>query len=335
MADVLGKLRWFRLTPDHCLGTLLVIEGLLWLSNRLGWPPWHKGYAVLTAVAMVAGTMLLMAVWFGAAGIFRWRFQFGIRSLLVLTVAVAVPCSWLSWEMTKAREQKEAADAARKVRLQIGYEHQYDAKGYPTAASRNGPTWVRDWFGDDFLSDVIGVNVPFAATGDFGEFFPTYGCVATDQDLLPLKTFPRLRFLNLAGTRVTDEGMAYVGELRELHGLSLWRTNVGDKGIAHLRGLLNLRDLDISETKVTNSGLAHLKDLPHLEAIRLDQTAVDDDGLPLLAKCRRLKKVSLDWRFRSDQLTRAGVARFKRAMPNCNILYQPPFPDPRPWAGAR
>ena len=31
--------------------------------------------------------------------IFRWRFQFSIRSLLVLTVAVAVPCSWLAVEV--------------------------------------------------------------------------------------------------------------------------------------------------------------------------------------------------------------------------------------------
>ena len=320
MADALGKLRWFRLSPDHCLGTLLAVEGLLWLSNRLGWPPWHKGYAVLTAVAAVAGTMLLMALWFGAAVLLRWRFQFGIRSLLVLTVAVAVPCSWLSWEMRKASEQKTAAEAVRKARLQIGYGYQYDAKGFPTTAKRSGPTWVRDWFGDDFISDVVGVHVPLGMFMNFGGRFPMHDCVATDHDLLPLKMFTRLRFLNLAGTRVTDKGMAYVGELRELQGLSLLCTNVGDKGIAHLRGLLNLRDLDISQTKVTSSGLTHLKDLPHLEAISLESTAVDDDGFQMLAKCRRLKEVTLNWRFRSPQLTRAGVARFKRAMPDCEVI---------------
>jgi hypothetical protein len=31
---------------------LLAVEGLLWLSERFGWLAWHKGYAVLAAVAM-------------------------------------------------------------------------------------------------------------------------------------------------------------------------------------------------------------------------------------------------------------------------------------------
>lgn len=46
------------LTPDRCvlLLLLLVVEALLFLSNWLGWPAWHKGYAVLTCVAVVGGT---------------------------------------------------------------------------------------------------------------------------------------------------------------------------------------------------------------------------------------------------------------------------------------
>jgi hypothetical protein len=320
MADALGKLRWFRLTPDHCLGTLLAIEGLLWLSNRLGWPPWHKGYAVLTAVATVAGTMLLMALWFGAAGIFRWRFQFGIRSLLVLTVAVAVPCSWLSWEMTKAREQKGTAEVIRRSGLLIGYDYEFDTRGYLTFAKWSGPTWIHNLLGDDFVSDVVGVYVPIVFGGSYGGFFPTSGCVATDQDLLPLKTFSKLRMLGLAGTRVTDSGMACVGELRELKDLGLWYTNVGDLGIAHLRGLHNLRNLNIEHTKVTDSGLVYLKDLPDLEVVCLAETAVDDQGLLLLAECKRLKEFHCMAPYRSHQFTPTGIARFKRALPGCEVI---------------
>ena len=142
MADTLRDLGRFRLAPDHCLVTILVAEGLLWLSSRLGWPPWHKGYAVLTAVAAVAAMMLLMLLWFVAALLFRWRFQFGIRSLLVLTVAVALPCSWLSWEMKKAGEQREAAEAVRKAGLEVGYDCPNDAEAYLTTSASNGPIWV-------------------------------------------------------------------------------------------------------------------------------------------------------------------------------------------------
>ncbi len=87
------KPRWFHLTPDRLILGLLVIEGLLWLSERLGWPAWHKGYAVLTAVASVGIAFVLMLIWFALALVFRWRFQFSIRSLLVLVVVVAIPCS--------------------------------------------------------------------------------------------------------------------------------------------------------------------------------------------------------------------------------------------------
>jgi hypothetical protein len=312
MADAVGKLRWFRLAPHHCLATLLAVEGSLWLSNRLGWPSWHKGYAVLTAVAAVALTMLLMLFWFGVALLFRWRFQFGIRSLLVLTVAVALPCSWFSWEMQKAREQNEAAEAVRKAGLSVGYDLQCGARGHP------GLRWLYNLLGDDFFSDVDCVQVPIADQGSDGLFLPV--SKATDQDLLPVKTFRKLRFLRLAGTSITDSGMACAGDLRELQSLDLCCTNVGDKGIAHLRGLGNLRVLNLSQTKVTNSGLVYLKDLPRLEVIILVATAVDDNGLLSLAECRRLKEVDLLWRDFPHWFTPEGIARFKRAMPNCLVI---------------
>ena len=98
--------RPFRPTPAWLIYGLLVVEGLLWLSERFQWPTWHKGYAVLTAVAVVGGAMILMLLWFIASLVFRWRFQFSIRSLLVLTVAVAAMCSWMAVEMKKARSSR-------------------------------------------------------------------------------------------------------------------------------------------------------------------------------------------------------------------------------------
>ena len=80
MEEAQPKLRWYRLTPDRLVLLLLVGECLLWLSDRLGWPTWHKGYAVLTMMAMVGSGILAMAVWFVVALVFRRRFQFSIRN---------------------------------------------------------------------------------------------------------------------------------------------------------------------------------------------------------------------------------------------------------------
>ena len=82
--------RRFRPTPAWLVLALLVVEGLLWLSERYEWFWFNekKGWTVLIAVAVVGVALLVMLLWFIASLLFRWRFQFSIRSLLVLTVAV-------------------------------------------------------------------------------------------------------------------------------------------------------------------------------------------------------------------------------------------------------
>ncbi|MGA2034722.1 MAG: hypothetical protein ABSG68_20940 [Thermoguttaceae bacterium] len=87
------------------MAMLLVVEGLLWLSERFQWFAFnaHKGWTVLIALDSVGVAVLFMLFWFVACLIFRWRFQFSTRSLLVLTVAVALPCSWLGVERRNGR----------------------------------------------------------------------------------------------------------------------------------------------------------------------------------------------------------------------------------------
>jgi hypothetical protein len=59
--------------------------------------------------------MLLMLLWYALALCFRWQFQFSLRSLMILTLVIAILCSWLSVEMTSATEQKAAAASLQKL----------------------------------------------------------------------------------------------------------------------------------------------------------------------------------------------------------------------------
>ena len=114
------KLRWFHPTPGKLLVVLLAVEGGLMLSK-----PWFpKGWAVLIAVAAVGVFLLVMLLWFAVALLFRRRFQFSLRSLLVLTVAVAVPFSWLAVEIKWAREKREAVEAWSKLGGVISYDYE-------------------------------------------------------------------------------------------------------------------------------------------------------------------------------------------------------------------
>ncbi len=155
MSDSPCKPRWYRLTPDRLIIGLLIAECLLWLSQRLHMPTWHKGYAVLVAVAAVGAGFLFMLLWLIASLLFRRRFQFSIRSLLVLTVVVAIPCSWLAVEMKKARDQHEAVEKWQNEFLTL-YNCQLDEteRSLPGAAQA-APAWLRRLTGDDFFADAI------------------------------------------------------------------------------------------------------------------------------------------------------------------------------------
>ena len=159
MPDTNPKRRWFHLTPDRYVIGLLVVEALLWLSERSQWLPWHKGYALLTTVAMVMVAMVFMLLWFAVALIFHWRFQFSIRSLLVLVVVVAVPFSWLAVEMKKSRREREAVEALEKLGAEVSYDYQLKKNVEPS-----GPGWLRGLLGLE-QANAEGVRGRFSAAG--------------------------------------------------------------------------------------------------------------------------------------------------------------------------
>ena len=93
--------------------SLLALEGLLLLSEWFQWFAFN-GPARATQCRrrgrrgrVLAGDVL----WFLAALVFRLRFQFSIRSLLLLVVVVAVPCALVGdGNENGQRKQQEAVE---------------------------------------------------------------------------------------------------------------------------------------------------------------------------------------------------------------------------------
>src|SRR5208282_2656313 len=152
------RTRWFRLTPDRFVLALLVVECLLWLSERFAWLGWHKGYAVLTGVAVVGVAMMSMLALFAVALVFRRRFQFSLRSLFVLVVVVAVPCAWFAVDVKDAKEQQTATEALAACALFSHHDWEEDFHdGVQSRREPPGPAWLRSLVGDEFFADVIEV----------------------------------------------------------------------------------------------------------------------------------------------------------------------------------
>ena len=251
-----------------------------------------------------------MLLWFMLALLFRWRFQYSIRSLLVLAVVVAIPCSWLATEMQRASKQKKAVEAIVKLEGEVTYDYELNASGKVVpGASPWVPAWLRNLLGADFFTAIVGVNISQPIVIDLG--FPSPGCVHIDErddppidaDLEFLDGLTELRELYLNGSVVTDAGLEHLAGLSRLQFLDIQLTHVTDAGLENLKGLTQLQALFLDSNRVTDAGLRHVKGLRQLRKLSLSGTHVTDFGLELLKGLNQLQLLDLG----STKVTDAGL----------------------------
>jgi DNA-binding response OmpR family regulator len=162
----------------------------------------------------------------------------------------------------------------------------------------------------------------------------------TDKDLGHLTSgLDNLRFLSLADTNVTNEGLVHLKDLKELQELHLDATQVNDDGLPLLTCLENLEVLDLKETQVTDAGLARLQPLKKLRGLYLTRTGIGDEGLSHLSGFSDMQILIL-WQTKvtdkglahleslknlqelilwNTDVTEEGVERLARALPECDI----------------
>jgi hypothetical protein len=98
------------------------------------------------------------------------------------------------------------------------------------------------------------------------------GTAVNDQGIKHLRGM-NLQMLDLASTKITDAGLATLGELDfpGLNQLSLDHTAVTDAGLMHLARFKNIEWLSIIGTKATKDGIRHLKaKLPQATVLKGD-----------------------------------------------------------------
>lgn len=293
--------RWLRLTPDRVVTGLLVVEVLMWLSGRF--LPFlfddHKGFGVLIALATVGAAIWLMAFWFAVSLLFRPRFQFSIRSLLVLTVAVAIPFSWLAVERKKADEQGQAV---KEFRASYGYVR-YDYERSPNAIPP-GLIWFHDLLGIDFFADVEAIDCTKQLTDKQMAYY--------------LKLFPKTKYMRVYDYEITDAHMKHFRELTKLQRLEIYRSPITDAGLQHLQGLSQLEFVELFYTDVTGVGFEHLQGLPKLSQVSLSGEKVTDRSILGLKGLTQLKALDLQ----SPTLSSNGVKRLQEALPECEIQWR-------------
>ena len=299
------RTRFFHLTPGFFVLLLLTVEVLLWLSDRFGWLGWHKGYAVLTSVAVVGMAIIAILGRFGVALVFGRRFQFSLRSLLVLVVAVAVPCTWLAVEIRQAIRQKDGVEAIKMAGNWVTYDFEIDASGKERANPQPPePAWLRRFLDVELFCDVVEASA------------------TTNAAIEKVDNFPGLRTLFVFSPgcgddpkEVTDVGLACLSGCSHLEKLYLRHTSITDSGLRHVAGLRNLKHLDIQDTKITDAGLENLKGMTRLESLDIRLNDATDVGLRHIQGLQELKLLLLF----GTKVTEEGVREFQEAMPKCKV----------------
>jgi hypothetical protein len=237
----------------------------------------------------------------------RSRFRF---SLAMLLLVITTLCIVLGWHAARSHRQYRAVSNLNKLEATIVYDYDDEDR------EPSGPAWLRGLLGPDAFDRVVVVE--FRKPELIG-----------DDEARWLADLPDIKRLWLHETKVTDAGMAHVGEMHQLDDLVIYGMALTDEGFRHLRDLRKLAHLNMhglavgdgalsqlaqltklktlhaSDTKVTGDGLASLTNLKELEVLSLDRTQITDDGLAHLNRLTKLRELSLT----GNQITAEGVRR--------------------------
>ncbi len=138
-----------------------------------------------------------------------------------------------------------------------------------------------------------------------------------------IETGRHLLRLNLAGTKISDEGLESLKNLHVLESIDLGRTRITGAGLHYLSS--GLKQLGLSGTTLRNGGLTELEQMGLLESLDLSASNVTDDAIPYIeamieAQCTRATRrtfVSLD--LRKTAVSEAAITRLRQAVPGLAV----------------
>ncbi|MEX2121211.1 MAG: hypothetical protein WD847_16580 [Pirellulales bacterium] len=198
--------------------------------------------------------------------------QYSMRSMLLLITIVGVV---LGDYVNDVRRQRAAVAELDELGGWCFYEYEWDdQRDLPKQAVSGppGPNWLIKVLGVDMFHPVVAVTFVDAEVDD--------------EDLVLLRSLPRVRNLNLRFANVTDVGLSKIALLKRLEVLNVSQTHISDAGLLHIQALKELRSVDLCGTKVTDAGLQNLEALSKLEKVYLENSGVTDEGFHRLQRAR-------------------------------------------------
>ena len=220
--------------------------------------------------------------------------RFGMRTLLILTVLVAIPSAWLGKHWLRTRVQRPIVAKIIANGGNVTYDYQYDGDNYDFNKSPPGWESIRSLLGDDFFACVIQASCGFnSKPGPLSIHF---------EDL------NELRGLNLEASKFDDQTIARLASLKKLEGLGLHNLKFKPETLKKLTTCPALTQLTLQGTELTNEHLRELINFPRLTYFQFINSPLDDDGLLAICELKNLETLDLLWSNSTPQLTERGYA---------------------------
>lgn len=262
----------------------------------------------------------------------RWL-QFSLRGFLVGVSAFAI---WLGLIVEQARRQKEAVAVLEEWGATINYAHQWQGPSKPPLinASPSGWMWLRRLLGPHYFDTVVNVELvagdrQFTATqlasARLGHVpRASRPLVLTDADFVALGYLPDLKRLKIiADLDISATGIKSLRRLTRLESLTLDNTSgrsvggISDDALGFVEWLSLLTSLDLEGHPITDAGLERIVWPAGLVHLNLSGTKMTDVGLASLKPMISLRRLVV----MECRLTSTGIADFRRAAPQCAVVF--------------
>lgn len=123
----------------------------------------------------------------------------------------------------------------------------------------------------------------------------------TDQGMQELKNLPGIVDLNLRFAEyVTDEGLAAIKTWKKLKKLNVHGTKISDTTLDHIAGITTIESLDVGSAMITDVGLDRLSALTNLKELTMGGNELGDAGLQSLRQLPGLTYLDLNGRQGTD-----------------------------------
>ena len=151
-----------------------------------------------------------------------------------------------------------------------------------------------------------------------------WGLMLTDVNVESIGALTQLESLNIGGAIVSDVGMKALASIASLKSLDLSRMEVTAQGLEPVAKMTRLQRLNLWQcARIDDKAGQLLLKMNSLEILDLGDTAVSDRLLNDLARMKSLKLLLVG----GTRITPAGVEQFRKARPDCRIVWAPKYKE--------